>query len=196
MHIITDALKSPSFIQAVGVLIITAVITGLTVPWIKANMDQRKLREQKIFEEGLARQSKVIDAQAALLEQLAELLWGFIILLLEVSYYRLHHNKKAFQSAWERYDKEGWSFFLKIRAQISKARRLTTTQAYQRLLSLYENRLMEMDSRLVALSGQEEDQGWVEFHKQMLTSTVQETDEVLNHLAEEIHLAESTRKQG
>jgi len=90
MDIIFQTLSSQSFIQSFLVLLATALLTGLLVPFVKANMDERKLRQQKLFEADLARQGKVIEAQVELLENMAQMLWDFKLLALEVSYYKTY----------------------------------------------------------------------------------------------------------
>jgi uncharacterized membrane-anchored protein YhcB (DUF1043 family) len=51
------------------ILAVTARLTGLLVPLVKATMDDRKLRNQKRFDAELSRQAKVIDSQAELLSE-------------------------------------------------------------------------------------------------------------------------------
>jgi RNAse (barnase) inhibitor barstar len=94
------ALFSDSFYRALPLLAATALLTGFLVPVIKSQLDDRKLRQQKVFESELARQSKVIESQAKLLDDLSDLLWGFLLLSLAVTFYATHESKEKFKKAW------------------------------------------------------------------------------------------------
>jgi uncharacterized membrane-anchored protein YhcB (DUF1043 family) len=67
---------SQNFLESTALLILTAGITGLLIPYILKRVDARKLkeqkkvdarkqREQKAFEAELARQTKLIDYQGS-----------------------------------------------------------------------------------------------------------------------------------
>ncbi len=124
---------SPDFSEQLILLILTAAITGVFVPLILKWRDERKLREQKEHEAQLVRQGKIIEAQAALLENLAKQLWEFENLALTVSYYKLNASDEKYQNALQEYDAKAWSYFSNIRIELSKAYRLTSADTYQML---------------------------------------------------------------
>jgi hypothetical protein len=108
-----------TFSQSVALLVLTAVLTGLLVPVVKGLIDDRKLkmqkafdderlRSQKEFEADLARQASVIDAQVQLLDELAEVLWGYQKLLLKVTYYAVTGNREKHDAAFNAYDDQSW----------------------------------------------------------------------------------------
>jgi|GEM_PF-4856469 len=68
---------SHDFYEKLILFILTAAITGVFVPLLFKWRDERKLGEQKAHEAQLARQGKIIEAQVALLENLAKQLWEF-----------------------------------------------------------------------------------------------------------------------
>ena len=157
------ALFNESFVQGLLLLLATAGLTGLLVPVIKGRIDDRKLREQKIFESDLARQSKVIEAQAKLLDDLSDLLWGFLLLSLEVTYYAIQGNDEKYESAWQKYDQKSWEYFGTIRAAISRARRLTAPNTHQALLGVYDAWFMDFDlalTRMARSARDLSDTGW------------------------------------
>ena len=137
MNVVEDVLTSQDFIQGVFLLIVTAALTGVLVPVIKARLDERRYRDQKVFESDLARQAKIIDAQAAVLDELSELFWGFLLRALALAYYaerrdaaereetRSQHHAKL-EEAWREYDAEAWRFYSRLRLDTSKVQRLTT----------------------------------------------------------------------
>lgn len=181
-------LKSESFIQSLLLLVTTAALTGVLVPLIKGYMDDRKFRQQKLFEAELARQGKVIEAQVQLLERLAQLLWDFQLLAIAVTYYKTLPDEKRYQPAFDEYDKQSWVFFSKIRTEISKARRLTSEKTYQGLLKYYEEWLMKNDSALMSLvKRRASHEDWLDHHN-LLFNGAEETDKIMTQLAEEFRL--------
>lgn len=64
-----------AFLEKIILLVLTALITGFGIPYVLKRVEQRKLREQKKFEDDLARQGKIIEAQSKLLGDLSQLLW-------------------------------------------------------------------------------------------------------------------------
>jgi uncharacterized membrane-anchored protein YhcB (DUF1043 family) len=123
---VVDVLTGEAFLQGLFLLIATAALTGLLVPVLKARLDERRYRDQKVFESELARQAKIIDAQAALLDDLSELLWGFLLRALALTYYAERRDAAKLEEAWTEYDAEAWPFYARLQVETSKAQRLTT----------------------------------------------------------------------
>ena len=187
-------LKSESFIQSLLLLVATAALTGLLVPLIKAYMDDRKFRQQKLFEAELARQGKVIEAQVQLLESLAQLLWDFQLQAIAVTYYKTLPDEKRYQLAFDEYDTQSWAFFSKIRTEISKARRLASEKTFQGLLKYYEDWLMKNDAVLMDLvKRRASHEDWLNHHN-LLFNGAEETDKIMTQLAEEFRLVGHGRK--
>ena len=65
------------FVEKLVLLFLTAGLTGFLVPLLFRRIDERKHRQQKLYEADLARQAKIIDAQVKLIEDLAELVWDY-----------------------------------------------------------------------------------------------------------------------
>src|SRR5690348_5015161 len=79
---------SQDFFEKYTLLLSTAGLTGLLVPYILKVIDNRKQREQKQYEAELTRQSKIIDAQVQLMERLSDALWEYQLLAITVTYYQ------------------------------------------------------------------------------------------------------------
>jgi hypothetical protein len=191
---VVDVLTSDAFLQAFFLLVVTAALTGLLVPLVKARVDDRKFREQKVFESALARQSKVIESQAELLDSLADLLWSFLLLSLGVTYYATLGDKAKLKIAWTTYDSEAWSYFGKLRAEISKARRLTSPEIHAELLSVYEQWIVggfdyDLTQAVKGGSGTS-DEVWKELHFRIFDEGTARIDDVLNGLAEELRFVQ------
>lgn len=189
---IVDVLTSREFLQGLFLLVVTAGLTGLLIPVIKGRLDDRKYRDQKVFESELSRQEKVIDAQAALLKDASEVMWSFYLLSLKVTWYAASGNEKRFDAAWQEWDEESWLLFGRLRAEISNARRLTSPTIHAELLNVHDFwfrrfslELEEMVRQRNLGTGESMD-----FHNRTYRENTRLIDDALTHLAEELRLNE------
>lgn len=151
------------FLRSALLIALTAGLTGLLIPLITKSVDERRrkereaaeearLRERAEFEATLARQGKVIDSQASLLDRFSELIATFRLTLLAVPYYRQFPSASSqYQQATERYLSSSGEQLGKIRGEISKSLRLVPSETYEQLLGLYHERLLVYDLRLTQL---------------------------------------------
>jgi hypothetical protein len=141
--------------QNLILLLVTAALTGLLVPIVKDLIDQRRLAKQSVFEDErlraqrefeaeLARQTKIIDAQAELLDELARTLWGFEKLVLRFTYYGAGGDFNKFVQAFDTFDSEAWDLLADLLAVTSKARRLAPPEAHEKLQGLYRELVEEV----------------------------------------------------
>ncbi len=177
------------FFQNIILLFLTVGSTGLLAPYVLQRIEERRHREQKLFEAELARQGKVIDAQASLLDELSGLLWKFQLSAIDVSYY--HLNAASDQSLRDRairkYEENAGETLAQIRAEISKSLRLTSPSLYEALKSLYYSDLLDADLRLRNLvEGKNSD--WLNFNGYMVYTLSIKVDDTLDLLARELRL--------
>ena len=151
MDVLVDTLTSESFIETLLVLAVTATLTGILVPLVKARMDDRRLREQQTFEATLARQSKIIESQAKLLNHLAETLWQLRMLMMELVFHRVQRPYERYRAALAAYEDSAWDLFARFRTEISEARRLTSPETHGKLKNLYYETLIPLDRELYEL---------------------------------------------
>jgi hypothetical protein len=190
---IVDVLTSTEFLQGLFLLVVTAVLTGLLVPVIKGRLDDRKYRDQKVFESELSRQEKVLDAQAALLKDTSEVMWSFYLLSLKVTWYAANGNEERFDAAWKEWDEESWLLFGRLRAEISKARRLTSPAVHEELLNVHEFWFRKFSLELEGMV-RRRDIGTgesVDFHNRTYRENTNLIDDALTRLAEELRLSEA-----
>jgi hypothetical protein len=182
-------LLSASFTENVLLLLVTAVLTGLLVPLVKGYMDDKKYRQQKQFEAQLARQTKVIESQVALLESMSQLLWQFHMSYLEVSYYAKAGNIKRYDAALSEYDRKSWEYFIKIGAEIGKAQRLTSDSTYQKLKEFFDDWVRVVDNDIARLAATKAKQDvWAKHHDRAYIEGGRKIDEVLTILTKEFLL--------
>jgi len=202
---------SQGFLESVILLILTASVTGVLVPFILKRIDERKLKEQKEvderrlrdqkeFDAALARQSKIIDSQVVLLENLAHLLWEYQLAAIEVSYYDPAGQRDLYVSAVRKYQEKAGALFSRIRAEISKALRLTTAESYEELKDLYYEQLLCLDVRLNDLikkqkPGKPRVDEWNGFNRFAVFTLSGIVDNALNNLAKELRLKGSDTRQ-
>jgi hypothetical protein len=147
---------SQDFLEKVTLLFLTAGLSGFFIPYVLKQIDERKLKEQKIidarrleeqkefdarklqkqkeFEANLIRENNVLEAQIKFLENLSAALWNLQLLSLAVSYYKVHPNQERYEIALKDYDEKSWELFKDVRCEISKAARLVSEDKYRKLL--------------------------------------------------------------
>lgn len=190
---------SQDFIERILTILVTSVIAGFLVPfvlkiiddrkhWEQRRIDERKQREQKVFEAELARQNKVIESQVQLLENLSELLWEYQLSAIAVTYYHSFGDQDLYAAAIKNYDKKVATLLGEIRAEISKALRLTSPETYEKLKDLYYEKLVDgLDKDLRALrEGKKDD--WHAINQFAVFELSETVDNVLSDLAKELKL--------
>jgi hypothetical protein len=184
---------SQDFIENAVILLMTASLTGVLVPLLFRLIDERKNREQKIFEAELLRQGKIIDSQVKLLEDLSSLLWEYQLLLIEVPYYRQFPERDLFSTAMKTYEENSGKLLSKIRAKISKVLRLTPYPIYEELKDLYYKQLLSLDlkvSQLAASNVKNQDmtREWRELNQYVVYELSEIVDQIIDKLANELKL--------
>jgi hypothetical protein len=121
-------------------------------------------------------------------------LWEFQLLALSVSYYKVNQEQEKHETAFREYDKKAWTYFGKIRSEISKAVRLTSNDVYQTLLSFYIKCLIHSDVKLVTLVRKDASrEEWKIHHDFIFRLLTNEIDEIVSLLAEELKLSSRTK---
>jgi len=187
--VIIQALKSQTFIEAVLVLLVTALLTGLLVPIMKAKMDDKK-----------GRQTKILESQAKLLDDLTDVLWEFRKLAAEVAYYRKEGRQDGYQKAFVTYDQEGWGVLAQYLSLVSKSRRIAPASIHGELLDLYEE-LTSIDGKLEGLAQSEQagsldsslDERWRELFGDLYRGFTNRIEDILGRLADELRLTPATK---
>ena len=187
-----------SFIENTLMLLLTAGLTGVLVPLLFRSIDQRRNREEKVLEADLARQSKIIDAQVKLLEDLSGLLWEYEILLVAVPYWRQFPERNMYPAALKAYEENKGKSLGRIRAEISKSLRLVPQDVFQELWGLYQQ-LLPWDLELTQLAASEghHDRAdeWRKLHQYALNDLAKIIDATIDKLASELDLKASKSGQ-
>ena len=91
-------------LQNLILLVATALLTGLLVPYINSKIADNKFRKQKLFEAEIARQNKIIDSQDELLSELEKLLNTFKVNAVAVAWHKIKSkDNKLYQKSRHQY---------------------------------------------------------------------------------------------
>jgi hypothetical protein len=190
----------PAFVGNLIIVLITAALIPMVFRFIddrkaarQREEDDYRQRKQKLFDAELSRQAKVIEAQVQFLEQLAELLWKYQLTAIAVSYYHQFDLGAQYQAAAKQYLDEAGTLLGAIRTEISKSLRLCSEPAYNKLLHLYYNRILDLDKDLTALIAAPNQvtvgrRSWGEFNKDAVFQLSKEVDSIIRDLAAEFRL--------
>ena len=137
-------------------LILSLVLIGLSsllIPAVLKQIDDQKFVAEQQFQEQLARQDKIIDAQAALLDSLASTFWDYEGYAADLLYSRDERFGRDdwHQRAVDAYYLESGPVLGTMRAEISTLLRLAPRPTYESFLRLYEDEVLALDSCLLEL---------------------------------------------
>ena len=135
------------FWEKATLLLVTALLTGLLIPFVLKSIDESRAAEQRRNDADLSRQAKLIDAQSKYLEELADTLWRWRYLSMKVVYSREPHQAAEHESAVREYKAGIWDNLNRFRNLSSKARWLVSERSHGELHKLYE-RVVAFDARL------------------------------------------------
>jgi len=179
-----------AFLQKLVLLLFGAVISGFGIPYVLKRIDNRKLREQKLFEAELSRQSKLIDAQSTLLDEITRILWKWRYLAKGVVYYGARGDQKRYDAARVNYEDTVWGLLDDFRTEISRSRRLVSEAAFKNLDLLYRYVVHDLDRKVSNLvSGDMIDQvGCKQLADRFSDEVSAKLDDALFELASELRL--------
>jgi hypothetical protein len=179
-------------------VVVTALLAGLIVPLVLKIVEARKAETMKLFEAALARQGKIIDSQASLLDDLTKALWAWRYQLMRVTYAGAEKTEEALAIAWNAYDSTMWDSLHAIRVQTTRSRRLISQQAHLDLLKLY-GRIVEVDQRLCQAMQLDVDvrrRELGDLNHEVLSQISKEIDDSLHMVAIEVRLVSSQATTG
>lgn len=179
-----------TFHQSCILLGLTALVSGLLVPYILKRIDERRMREKQLGEMAAARQAKVIEAQSKLLNDLTAMLWRWRYLCIRLTYYAGEGLKTEYEASWRKYHQRIWPLFSGIRNEISRSRRLASESMYQALLAFYGN-MVEIDQRLTQLhrsTALDRTISYLDLNHELYNDFTTGIEELLDDLASELHL--------
>jgi hypothetical protein len=115
LNTVDEPMADLGFVENVALVLITAGVSGLGVPLVLKHIDEARTQELKNREAALSRQSKIIDAQAAFLDELSQVLWEWRYTAMKITYYGSSGKQELYEQSCEKYQNEIWQHLNKIR---------------------------------------------------------------------------------
>ena len=169
-------ITSAGFIEKILLLLVTALISGLIIPFIADNIQLR-----------VAHQQRILDNQSALYDELSSTIITIETLILDVSWnnaYAEVKNKKQHEKALERYSEQIPFLLSKLRAGTLKANNLASEEVSNKLFEFQKELLSKQDLDLNKLesSAKATTEEWLACHKYNV-SMLYKANELLSELA-------------
>jgi hypothetical protein len=185
--------------QSLILLGTTAALSGFLIPFILNRVQIQNQKRQKQFDADLARQTKVIEEQVALIESLSNTLWEFQLALVAPLYYgqwstsKLQANETgAYEEAKKKYLSDASRLLGAIRVEIGKAVRLVPREQWVNLRDLYHNDLLKLDQRVTDLIStglsDANRQSWHEMNNYIVNGLAEIIDITIDEIAEKLEL--------
>lgn len=142
-----------SFLKNLILSLLLLGVSSLLIPVVLKQIDDRKAVDQQRFQDELSRQDTILDAQAALLDTMAEDFWDYEFYASDVV---ISRDERFGQDAWharavDAYYGQTGPLLGKIRADISTLLQLAPQATYESFLRLYEDEVLPLDSCLLEL---------------------------------------------
>jgi hypothetical protein len=142
-----------SFLKNLALSLLLIGVSSLLIPAVLKQIDDRKAIDQQQYQEQLARQDKIIDAQAEVLDTLAASFWEYEGYAADLLY---SQDESVGRDDWheraiDAYYLESGPVLVTMRAQISRLLRLAPRPTYESFLRLYEDEVLPLDSCLLEL---------------------------------------------
>src|SRR5215210_5981866 len=142
-----------SFLKNLVLSLVLLGVGSLLFPTVLKQIDDRKAIDQQRFQEQLARQDKILDAQATLLDTMASDFWDYELYASDVV---ISRDERFGQDDWhqravEAYYQQTGPLLGKMRAEISTLLQLAPRSNYESFLRLYEEEILPLDSCLLEL---------------------------------------------
>jgi hypothetical protein len=148
--------------------LLTALLGGLLVPYVKGRIDRRRER---------------FESSVALVETLATSLWTYWKLALRIAYYGRqeppdHENLVHALELWD--SDESWLNGCQIQIQVSRSKRLLPSASYTELVKLQEAVVDFLDRRIDELRRKPAPRTeWAELYSSLMTEKRLEIDTLL-----------------
>jgi hypothetical protein len=151
-------------VEGLILLAATALVSGLLVPFVVNRIQVANQKRLKAYEADLARQSKIIEEQGALIQRLSGVLWEFQLTLIAPLYYGQptfrtsrvlsssgQPHASPYQDAAANYLANAGRLLGSIRAEIGGAVRLVPADQWSILKELYYSELLRLDLQVTQL---------------------------------------------
>ncbi len=178
--VVRNALGSEDFVGKAALLLLTAILSGLLVPLIVSSLQAKRSRNEAI-----------LQAQAKLLDDVAEIMLRYETLALDVSWFKTGEtaNPRLHEDAFKRYSEQVADLVARWRIQAVKARTLTSPNLREMIDAHLMDAFRQQDTPMNQLHGsQANGDSW---QKQHLTNVkmLENTNKLIEQIAKDLKLA-------
>jgi hypothetical protein len=194
---IRKALTSEAFIEKVAILLLTALLTGLLTPLIITYFNARALEQQKELEARKARDNSILQAQAKLLDDAADVILTYETLALDVSWYKYLQgaNEELHRKAFERYSERIPDLVARWRSLISRSKTLASPAISDKLDEFLKAVFAEQDTPINALIGKKASvSDWEKMHDKS-REMLNRANDLIEDLANDMKLSKTNLHQ-
>jgi hypothetical protein len=154
VSILWNVLASESFVEKLMLLLITAALSGLLLPYVLTRYNNSVAARQKAADIARSKNESILQAQAKLVEDLAAVVLTYETLALDVTWFRtsVAKDEKMYQRAYERYSDRIVDLISTWRSLTARSQTLTSPSVSVKIGDFLARVFSEQDTPLVALS--------------------------------------------
>jgi hypothetical protein len=186
--ILRKALTSESFVEKIALLVFTAVLSGLIIPFLLAQYNSGASARQKSIDLARSKNDSILQAQAKLVEEFATIILTYETLALDISWYKTRAGKdeNLYRKAFERYSDRIVDLLSSWRSLSARSQALTSPSVNAKITGFQVRVFTEQDTPLNALNrGKATEEQWEAQHiknEEMLSEANALISEIMNDL--------------
>ena len=181
-------LTSESFVEKIALLVFTAMLTGLVIPFLLAQYNNSASARQKSIDLARSKNDSILQAQAKLVEDFATIILTYETLALDISWYKTRAGKdeNLYRKAFERYSDRIVDLLSSWRSLGARSQALTSPSVNAKITGFQVRMFTEQDTPLNALNrGKATEEQWEAQHiknEEMLGEASALISEIMNDL--------------
>jgi hypothetical protein len=193
LSVLWNVLTGESFVEKLVLLLITAALSGLLLPYVLARYNNSVAARQKAADIARSKNKSILQAQAKLVEDLADVVLTYQTLALDVTWFRtsVAKDEKMYQRAYERYSDRSVDLISTWRSLTARSQSLASPSVSEKIGDFLARVFHEQDTPLVTLNRTKaSEKEWEDQHyhnEEMLT----EAHLLISQIMDDIGLSKS-----
>ena len=179
--------------DAIGI-ILTAIVAGVSVPAIKAMMDDKYFKKQKEYERQIRLQETLLATKMKLLEAASIAYWKFYFCCITMTYNADRDDLKL-DDEYKKYEDGIWRVFFNIREVMSPAAYLLSPDEYRRIVGDFIQYLDGVDDEIEA-SSDDETFDWTALNLRLYRELASKINHALHDLATALSITSAELSSG
>jgi hypothetical protein len=167
-------------------ILTTAFLVGVSVPAIKALMDDRHFRKQKDYERAIRLQESLLITKMKLLDDAATAYWKFYFCCIALTYNASERDTK-FADEHQKYRADIWDAFANIRKVVSPAAYLLSREQFGSVIGTFLIHLENVDLEIEE-AAETKKFDWGELHGKLHPNLASKINDALHDLAQALSI--------